>query len=560
VFGGVNMKKREKAIFVGVCLIVATLMVNGMANDSKNPNVVSNDAMVYPQKALRTSIVMRPTVKSEALSYETCTFNTMSNLNGDIQVTDSGNDELHPALAVSSDGSMLILYENQISQGEGDIEASLSSDGQIWNFGDVFEIPDLYESYPCIDIVSDRKAVGTWTPDPIAGEAGGVTYIAEFGDITDHTTWTAISGDFGIDFAYFQSVAIAGYGLPDKPNENFEWVWACTCDLAWLDYEDDHTYAYSWRTEDGGIVIYPGDVDPNYNAYNISADIDQSTGTFYMIMEGYYENDPSKVRIRGKIKEINPELGEDWYWIQGQGLDFILPKEQAIHPDVSAAGGTAYIVAEQIDEYGNHNIICSYSSNDGKRWEVSFVADTTSQETNPSVIAYPGGKATCSYMIDSVVYVSHTIDGGVSWSTPIRVSDSSSVVEGYRAADIAEAGHMVWMDNRTENTDIYYDNIGYPPAPIINIESISGGLGIAATITNVGTADAENIDYSIVLDGQVFIGEEKNGRVTIPAGGEATIKNSLVFGIGLATIEVYVDGITKTASCRLLGPLVLGVR
>jgi len=97
--------------------------------------------------------------------------------------------------------------------------------------------------------------------------------------------------------------------------------------------------------------------------------------------------------------------------------------------------------------------------------------------------------------------------------------------------------------------------------PIIGIPSISGGMGVKATVTNSGTEDASSVDWSIQLSGLIFVGKEATGTIdTLAAGSETTISTGLVFGIGPTTITVTAGGASKTASGFVLGPLVLGVK
>ncbi|OYT59382.1 hypothetical protein B6U81_06215 [Thermoplasmatales archaeon ex4484_30] len=171
----------------------------------------------------------------------------------------------------------------------------------------------------------------------------------------------------------------------------------------------------------------------------------------------------------------------------------------------------------------------------------------------PSIVAYGEG-ATCTFVMDGDLYVTHTDDGGVTWSEPEKVNDETGTVS------MENSGHTFWTDTRNGNADIYYDNVGLPPTPILSIESISGGFGVKATVANIGTADAENVDWTMTFSGPVFIGKEKSGTVTVPAGGTVTISSGLILGIGPATVTVDVGGATKTASGFVLGPLVLGMK
>jgi outer membrane protein assembly factor BamB/PKD repeat protein len=84
-----------------------------------------------------------------------------------------------------------------------------------------------------------------------------------------------------------------------------------------------------------------------------------------------------------------------------------------------------------------------------------------------------------------------------------------------------------------------------PAAPNLTIDAIVGGFGVSAVIMNKGTANATNISWSIALTGGfILIGNETIGTIAnIPAGGEATIKSSLIVGLGKSVITV-------TATCN----------
>ena len=185
--------------------------------------------------------------------------------------------------------------------------------------------------------------------------------------------------------------------------------------------------------------------------------------------------------------------------------------------------------------------------------------DSSDNELYPSFVAY-GDSASCTFYKNGDLYITHTTDAGGTWSDPEQINDQEGTVVGtWRTAQITNGGNVVWTDNRNGNADVYYDNVG-APGPILSVESISGGFGVTATVKNDGTVDAENVEWNIVFDGLVFVGKEKRGTVTIPAGGEVTIKSGFILGIGSGDIAVTVDEASKTASCFIFGPLVIGVK
>jgi outer membrane protein assembly factor BamB len=81
------------------------------------------------------------------------------------------------------------------------------------------------------------------------------------------------------------------------------------------------------------------------------------------------------------------------------------------------------------------------------------------------------------------------------------------------------------------------------PQPIIEIDSITGGFGVSAVITNTGDANATDVNWSITLDGGIIIlGKETTGTIaSIPAGKSSEIKSGLIFGIGKPTITVAAE-------------------
>ena len=223
-------------------------------------------------------------------------------------------------------------------------------------------------------------------------------------------------------------------------------------------------------------------------------------------------------------------------------------------PDVSASGTNLCIVYTQ-----DGVVKCSYTSTEPAEGDsYTFSVSEIGPGAYPAVYV-SGNHVYCAYVNNGNLYIVESEDGGATWGEPEQINDvDGTVAMEPGTVDICDAG-VVWTDTRNGNNDIYFDSLGVP-APVINIEEIKGGFGVKATVTNTGGGDAENVEWTITFDGPVFIGKEKSGTVTVPAGGTVTISSGLILGIGPATVTVDVGGATKTASGFVLGPLVLGMK
>ncbi len=73
--------------------------------------------------------------------------------------------------------------------------------------------------------------------------------------------------------------------------------------------------------------------------------------------------------------------------------------------------------------------------------------------------------------------------------------------------------------------------------PVLVIESISGGLGLTAVIKNIGNADAAGINWSVTIEGGLFIfPREFSGTLESLDPGESAEIKIKIFGIGLGIL------------------------
>ena len=271
----------------------------------------------------------------------------------------------------------------------------------------------------------------------------------------------------------------------------------------------------------------------------------------------WQQNNPDSGRARVGYKQVVPSAEPDQEFVDNQGYIDESSSYDAAHPDIDASSNRAVTVYMVNDNaMGSWDIKCAYSTDRGETWSFSMVADDQGANEVYPAVYLSGSTVFCAYIKEGNLYLVKSEDGGVTWGEAERVNEQDgTVVEEENAVKI-HAGGIVWTDNRNGNKDIYYAPVG---GPILNVESISGGMGITATVTNTGSDDASGVSWSIDISGLVFLGGHTEGTIDLPAGGETTVSSGLVLGIGPGTIDVTVGGASKTASCFILGPLILGV-
>lgn len=548
--------KRKKIICMGIAIAIALALC--VPIDAAFFLERSNEKPAIDFKKVEEPIAIGGPIKKEA-QIISLPKEVVCHLGIDTGIATSEAMESNPAITTDGKGDFLVAYERETGVFDHRLSFVYSADsGKTWVPQDYWWedlLPGEVDSYPSLDFcrVEDDLSLAWGTFVSTAGN-GGITPFIRFSDITDPTAgdgwWINYLDWSDDDFYGCDSIDIACDEEIEGMDEDFVMSWIMSFPAFDIWPEVNQIPFICFHPEGDSYWCY-------WFYYNWSShvciDIDRPKDMIYLAFQ--WTNGTNQ----DVILEFAPEsaLGE---WGDGKGemgLYKVGGTGFATNPDVAADGDHIYLVC-QVNEIGlTEDITCFHSSDGGETWGVTPIANGADDELYPIVDA-SGSTATCIFTRNENLYAAITEDGGETWEVlqdPIN-DESGSVVEQYGCAEV-KSGKAVWTDSRGDTWDIYIDESA--ALPILNIVSISGGFGAKATVANVGTADAENVEWSITFDGPVFIGKENSGTVTIPAGEEAMIKSGLVFGIGPATITVEVGGTSRTASCFVLGPLILGV-
>jgi hypothetical protein len=149
-----------------------------------------------------------------------------------------------------------------------------------------------------------------------------------------------------------------------------------------------------------------------------------------------------------------------------------------------------------------------------------------------------------------VNYTMYKLDDGdwIVYTAPFVVSEEGAHELLFYSVD--KAGN-----EETEKSKTF--TIEYPIAVEI---TVTGGIGLSATIKNVGTEDLTDIDWSFRLDGAlIFIGKTKSGTISTLAAGESVTVKDFVIGLGKTGIIVTAGSEEATVEGTVLLFLVIGV-
>jgi hypothetical protein len=395
---------------------------------------------------------------------------------------------------------------------------------------------DIGADYPSIKHWGGSRFFGTVRPNPFDAD-GAAVYVFECTDPTDVDTYSLIFWDWSDNgWSDILDIDIAC----DNSQENWEYGYvSMVASTAYPGGETTDGPFISYQTsEDGRATMQWYIVDDCLHTDNT---IDKESKKMYSVYDCLYEG-TWEILLRTDRFDDHEAQG-NLYEITGEG--------NLEYPAVASYSNDMVIVAET-DQNGNKDIICI--SGNPNFPEFSIIADDSSDERYPDIRHVDGETFVCTYFKDDALYSIITDDAGESWSAPIKIEDD--VYSEYKGSDIGDLGSAVMYQYYDDgDVDIWKANLEGASAPFIEIESISGGVGIKAAIKNTGSADATDIDWEIHITGGILglVDTTASGTIdTLAVESETSISSGFFLGLGPVTIGISVGDAEETVEATQL--------
>ena len=469
---------------------------------------------------------------------------TTSSLGGDtlVSVENPDGDDMHPRLCLGPGGVTVVVYEAEYGIFSKNVPVVYTDDdGETWTTQFVFDSIDFTSGsgilqWPDLVYSGTINQYFLSMVDPLAEMYNNeMAYIP--GDITtaEEASWYGISGSGSENYNYCAAGITENFGIALTTEDGYgmEQLFG----LGYFTYPDFESPPVMGGFYYDGNSVHesaPGamlEIDVGDRIYIVCETEDQITVKSTSADEALLTNGEM---LDGMDKYADVEQYPGEYLATGTD------------PDVSCDGGNVAVVYVE-----GGDVKCSSSPCNGATYDPGHSWTTVTVDTGASAPAVymSGADVLVVYVKGGDVYQATSEDGGATFGAPSKVNtESGNVVDEPGSVDVT-GGTIVWTDDRDGQKDIYSAGGAAPALPVIGVKSISKGMGVTAVIENTGTADAEDVDWSITIDASLMIlGGETSGKIDVPMGQTKEISSGFVLGFGPAAITVTAGGASGSES------------
>jgi hypothetical protein len=255
------------------------------------------------------------------------------------------------------------------------------------------------------------------------------------------------------------------------------------------------------------------------------------------LQEGFYVDDITPVADINMVTTLSSSITNHFYDITGK------------------TNGTYYY---RVKGHNSERGWCDFSTLE--KIAVALGEDTTPPVTTCTLAGEMQGSVYVSDVtvtltaIDGsgVDYTKYKLDNGAwtMYTVPFVVSTNGNHTISFYSVDTVGNTEMEKTCSFTIQKEV----------PSVTI-TIKGGLGVSATVTNTGTTNLTDLNWTMSLDGKlIFVGKTKSGTIDSLSVGESVTVNDFVLGLGKTGIAMHVEAAEATATGTVLLLFVIGVK
>jgi len=230
-----------------------------------------------------------------------------------------------------------------------------------------------------------------------------------------------------------------------------------------------------------------------------------------------------------------------------------------VYENYSGGGMTQYYF-EGYNVLGDPSIILVGSTGGGTNTAPDDPEAPEGPEDGETGIEYIFSTTTTDPDNDDVYYMWHWGNEISDWLGPYNSEEEVQIPHIWNVAGEYDIKVKAKDEEDHESSWSDISTINIVAIPLIEVGEITGGFGVNAIVSNIGAVEAENVEWTIQLQGLVILGREKTGTFDkIMPGFGPTAKTGFVFGFGPVQITVSADESEKTVDALLIGPFVLNI-